>query len=687
MSFLQPSVLWALLFLSVPIVVHLFNFRRPKRLLFSHLAFVREVNQAVVQRLKLKQWLLLAARLLAVAAIVFLFAEPVILPEGSLPAGVKGGHRSVVVVVDNSLSMEAADAGGEWFQQASFLAREVLNLYQETDEFLVLAGNRPLPNASFQTRGQALESLGQLTPNGGSLQLGNLLQRAEDWFSAATHAERHLYILSDFQASTVLADSLPDSLPGSVQVHALPIGQRIPPNVYVESLALQTAVVQPGEPVALAARISNASDEDLRQIDLQLQLAGREVSIARLEALPAGETREAVLRFTPTESGWLGGQVSLKDPAVVFDNTRYFALHLPDNPKLLVVQGQTPTPQSDVLLQEVLTQFQVVKRSDRELANENLADYPVIVLMGAERLSSGVAARLADWVAGGGGLVVFPGEEVEGLNELFSRLNAGRWTGLRQYETPQQTQKPVLDHPLLAGVLAQDGGANRTFDGPAVTQMQGFTPAVGGVQQVVWALTNGSPLLFDAARGEGRVVSFTVIPSLVWSDFPLKSSFAALMYRALQYVQQQPEVLSFDLAKAPSLTLRAPGSSEVQLLDEAGLKLLPPQRTIAGRVRLSFRPMNLKPGVYAIQQQDSLLAKVAFNHAAAESQLTTITADELASHFEAAGLEIAVTTGEAGQVRQAVQQAGLGTALWRWFLVLALLALTAEVLIQKFMRP
>ena len=197
MVFLNPLVLWASLAIAVPIIVHLFNFRKPRQVLFSNLAFVRSVNQTVVQRLKLKQWLLLAARILAILALVFCFANPVI-PENE--GVVLNQDRSVVLVIDNSESMSTADPKGTLLQQARLLGEEILKAHPETDEFQVQTTAGLQYNTNFTTRELAIEALSEIDYGSNTLSLSTLLKSAGLLFTEAQNTGRQVYLLVGFPA-------------------------------------------------------------------------------------------------------------------------------------------------------------------------------------------------------------------------------------------------------------------------------------------------------------------------------------------------------------------------------------------------------------------------------------------------------------------------------------------------------
>ncbi|MFM1931110.1 MAG: hypothetical protein RL226_413, partial [Bacteroidota bacterium] len=147
MKFAHPEILWALLALAIPVIVHLFNFRKFKRIPFTNVAFLREVQQETKAKARLKHLLILAARMLAVAALVIAFAQPFI-PLGDETSG---GTRTVSVYIDNSFSMEADGKEGSLLEVARTKAAEVVSAYQATDRFQLLTND-------FEGRHQRLHS-------------------------------------------------------------------------------------------------------------------------------------------------------------------------------------------------------------------------------------------------------------------------------------------------------------------------------------------------------------------------------------------------------------------------------------------------------------------------------------------------------------------------------------------------
>src|ERR1700744_1876539 len=107
MHFLYPAFLFALLSLAIPILVHLFNFRRYQKVYFSNVQFLKQINEQQSSRRNLKERLILVSRLLALTFLVFAFARPYISNSNAKNAG---AQHTVSIFVDNSYSMETLNS-------------------------------------------------------------------------------------------------------------------------------------------------------------------------------------------------------------------------------------------------------------------------------------------------------------------------------------------------------------------------------------------------------------------------------------------------------------------------------------------------------------------------------------------------------------------------------------------------
>jgi L-asparagine transporter-like permease len=136
MQFVYPSFLFALFAIAIPIIIHLFHFRRYKKIVFSDLRFLKQVQEQNKAKQKLKDWLVLLSRILAIIFLVLAFAQP-FLPADN--ATTLKGRKAISIFVDNSFSMNNEGKEGNLLEAAKNKARAIVNAYGNDDQFQILS--------------------------------------------------------------------------------------------------------------------------------------------------------------------------------------------------------------------------------------------------------------------------------------------------------------------------------------------------------------------------------------------------------------------------------------------------------------------------------------------------------------------------------------------------------------------
>ncbi|GAB4418358.1 MAG: BatA domain-containing protein [Bacteroidia bacterium] len=684
-AFLNPAWLWGLFALAVPIIVHFFNLQRPRQVLFSNVALVKAVKKTVVRRVRFMQWLLLLLRLLAVAMIVLAFANPVLRDPGSK---VRMGSRSVAIVLDNSYSTTASNEKGAYFQQGLSLARNIIKSYSRQDEFLVMTSSDLRLNHNFAGQDDAQEALRTFGIEQRIRPHTDILDLRSSFFARSGNPLRELYFISDFQRSTVLADSQQIDLgsDSSLLIKYVPLATRPQRNVFVSRHQIRSQILMPGKPVEMSMTLVNDGETPVRDLSLRVLLEGEVVAISNFDLDPRAE-KDLVLSFTPKQTGWLGGYVELDDNPIDFDNRRYFTLYMPTREPVLVVENQ-PSANVRILYEKLFsTQFETKIVAARNLPATPLGDYRSIVLVGLTDISSGLGQQLAGYVQNGGSLLIFPGEgmNLAQVNAWLKDLRVGSFGEARSAETGLPASVADMEHPVFKGMFAA-GQEKRSFDAPLVYRYLPLTPDNGTVQNRILSLENQSPILLETQAGQGLVYTFALYPGDEWTDLHVKTLFTPLMFRLTQLMNQTRYTgSSQETGTNRPLVLRTQAQTLIILTDEAGQQFTPEQRLQNGYATLTFDRMELVEGIYRVQQGDSLLEKIAFNVNDQESRLAFATRDDLAQQLRRSGYgQIEVLEPSADAVALQIQEEKEGTSLWRICLWIVLLALVAEALLLAF---
>ncbi len=267
MKFVYPEFLYFLIAIAIPIIIHLFNFRKFKKVYFSNVQFLKEVKQETQSKSKLKHLLVLISRILAITFLVLAFAQPFI------PSNLSTNSNSNVVgiYIDNSFSMESIGENGMLLDEAKLKATEIINSYKKTDHFIVCDNNFKPESQRLLDAEDAIEKIEEIQISTSTRNLSDAVVRIKDVLNQESlESNTFLYLLSDFQKSTT--DFIKFPIDSSVSIYLLPSFSSKTNNLYIDSCWFETPSHILYQREKLNVQIQNNSNQDLENIPLKLYI-------------------------------------------------------------------------------------------------------------------------------------------------------------------------------------------------------------------------------------------------------------------------------------------------------------------------------------------------------------------------------------------------------------------------------
>ena len=258
MSFVYPQLLWGLLALLIPIIIHLFHFRRFKKVYFSNVKLLKEIKEEKSARNKVKNFLVLLSRLLAFAFLIFAFAQPFISKNDS----VKSGKKYVSIFIDNSYSMMAATEDVPLLDKTKRRAEEIVSAYGPSDQFQILTHELRGSQQRWINKDNvcnAIEEI-ELSPEVSPLSSVHLVQRQ----TAPVDDNHIVYILSDFQKSITNLELEKDT---TMEINLIPMQAIKERNISIDSAWFESVVPSINQNNRLYVKVTNHSDE--KQSDIR----------------------------------------------------------------------------------------------------------------------------------------------------------------------------------------------------------------------------------------------------------------------------------------------------------------------------------------------------------------------------------------------------------------------------------
>ena len=685
MTFLNPLVLFALAAAAIPLAIHLFNFRRPRRIDYSSLAFLVDLHTSTTRRLRIKQWLLLALRTLAIVLLVLVFSRPTLRADSSW---LGGGNWSVAVVVDPSLSMSLRNQRGAYLDQARNYAQTVITSLDPSDEVFVAT-----PGGDYiQGQTGAAELLREMDVTERTHSVSDELYRAGRYLEDnASYVNRRVYYLGDLQEST-LVDSASAMMPGSIPATLLSVTGAPTDNLAVIDVDVDSRIVEHGQPIQITATIRNFGANEVGDRPVSLFLGDRRVAQTSI-TVPARGIAEAQMTMTQQGMGWVAGTVEVEDDAFLHDNKRYFSVYVPRTRRALVVRGAGATAQfvlaalsSRLERGSVPTEYEVVENAVPP--PEALSRFDVVILLGKAEISSGERNALMRYVQTGGGLLLFPSAsaQMEDHNALFQLLGGGVAEGVVSATTgapvTAEFDNASLAHPLFEGVFAN---AEYSVESVSVQRMLRYVPR-SGTETTVVRLSNGDPLLQELRKGRGIVFVYAVAPDLSWSDLPLRGLFVPLLYRSIQYLSAGSAVQGEQLTVGQPATVTIPSTgARLRVVAPNGRDAVPEQRHLYGSAVLDLGAILTRQGVYEVRSDDAVIRLLGANIDARESDLMPASTESAVAKLTDV-LQTDVIANPASPSTMLLQAGPAGVELWKPLLLLVIVCLIAELAVSSIVR-
>ena len=425
MTFLNPLVLFGLVAAAVPVILHLLNLRKLKTVEFSTLTFLKELQQTKVRKLKIRQLLLLIIRTLLVIFIILIFARPAL--RGRMFGAIGTSARAtVVLIIDDSFSLTAADERGDRLKQVKDAALRCTDLLQEGDEIFVIRLS-DLPKVTVEPAMHDFSPvrtfITEMPPSSVRRPLSEALTSAARLFAQSNNAIKEIYIVSDFQHTLLAPGQERVKTPASlfderVKIFLVPIGTRTIPNADVDSVEVRSKILEKNRPVRVFASFRNFSPIPLHDYVVSIFLGGSRAAQSNISAEAYGSA-STEFTVTPKAAGDLAGYVEIENDAIEQDNRRYFLLRIPGQIRVAIVSDQKK--EGDYLIPALRSASEPGDSSFMRIAQIGAGNFPlldlratdVLVCANVRSFSQTDVARIAEYVRGGGGLIIFPGDPAD----------------------------------------------------------------------------------------------------------------------------------------------------------------------------------------------------------------------------------------------------------------------------------
>lgn len=621
LSFANPWFLLGAVSIGIPIYLHLYYRKTPLLKDFPSLRLIRASIEAVIRRMKLKNYLLLALRIFVIMMLVGALAKPYIGRGTAIGSGVPSAFA---VVLDNSLSMGTTVQGVSFFNSAKARAIEIIENMGPDDKAVTVLLNDPgsmLFSQLTWDKTELKESIRNATLSMSGTNLHSSLTPPLKLLSQVQSFKRAVYVITDMTKASwqsFLATYDLDRIDPGIDLILVPIGDKSPDNLAITQMTMESPIVMSGKSAATAITVSNFSERK-RSTRLSLFIDGEKKHEVPIE-IEGRVKKKVIVECVFPREGIAHVRASLPTDTLPYDDDRHLAVRVSAPMKMLLVKPdpnrQGKESGEDVFLRFALNPmnrtksavFPVESRTSREAEILEFAQYSVIFLANPGHLSDEFIVKLSDYLLKGGNVAVFLGNRAdpEWLNKSLADNPGGRYIlparifrrvgNAVSRSIAYQLTDIDYGHPTFSIFRSESNG-----DPSRARIFEFYQVRPNPLALVLARMSHGLPAIVEEQRGQGKVVLVTFPADTSWSDWPLKPTFLPFIHQMIV------GMMSSHGLETQSVK---PGTPVSMLASEEGLQKVVLTDPTGGESELSIR----KEGEGLIHFSTIATNKLGFHH-------------------------------------------------------------------------
>ncbi len=671
MIYQNPHLLYALFAIAIPILIHLFNFRKHKTIYFSSIRFLKEIKEENRKKSELKNLLILLSRILAIIFLVLAFAKPYI------PVNNTKISNDIFLYIDNSQSMDVDFGEGNLLNSAKNKAIEISQSYPSENNFYLITNDFDPKHISSYTPDAIKLQIEKIASSSKQRSITDIISRS----SSIVSNNSHLFFISDFQKNSLKIDDL-KGYEIKNKISLIPIVNKNTSNISIDSLFTEGPIFTSDNEVAIHVVIINISTKNIKDEVLFLYLDNKQKSQQYINLL-AEETKEIVFKFLTSNNRFINGEIRTEDSPITFDNNLFFTLTKSEKINVTEINSASENTAFNALFGNDTALFNFTSLKLENINHNALSKQDFIILNGVTELSSGLLSTLLSFTSNGGSLLVVPAPDLTDFNTFNILLNSlaintissktESELKINQFSTKHHIYKNVFTQALDKANYPISSRAYFLNNKKISTQIIGFANKQDFLSE--YTLEKGTIYQFSSPLDK-RYNNFTkhalFVPTLI------NMATSSILVNTPYYSIGSDKEISVNYSNTPTDIPHIKGNNIdiiPTLINKNGKQLLNPQNQIT------------KNGIYSILNNNELVDKIAFNYNTSESIMSSLTSDELEDFIAKNNIEnTTIISTENTGLKTIIKEQEIGKEYWKIALLLSLLFFAFEILLIKMIK-
>lgn len=671
MQFLYPNILWALLALLIPIIIHLFHFRRFKKVYFTNVKLLKEIKEEKSTRRQLRNLLVLLSRLLALAFLIFAFAQPFLSKNNTT----KTGKNNVSIFIDNSNSMMANSEDIPLLDKAKKKAEEIVSAYGPSDEFQIIAHELKGSQQRWISKENTIQAIEEIDLNPEVNLLSNIYKKQEQ--SQPEEGNHIIYYISDFQKTITDFEFEKDSL---TEINFIPLQSIKESNIAIDSVWFESVVPSLNQNNKLFVRVNNYGNEVQDDVRISLVQNNQTRPEGKI-SIPAQGSKVDTVNLLITQPGWQNIEIKIDDYPIQFDDSYFISFNVKATTKVLTINEGAEDKYLTAVINSI-NSFSIDNVRSSSIQYDQFKDYDLIILNDLTKISSGLASELKTFVENGGNFLFFPNSkgDIDSYNSLFNTVNCNTivdWSNETENVYRINTSEFVFSNVYTS--------TRNNLKLPTTKGKFNFNNISSRGGEFLLKYRNGQDYMTKYGRGKGNVFVSASPLDNDYNDLVVNAEiFVPLIYK-IAYSSNQNDKLAFSIGKDNFTEVtNSSTSNEIIYKITGAQEIIPRQSNLGNNTLINFNNLITKAGYYDLVLNEEKVKTLAFNFDRLESNLDYFNVSELNEEF---GENVNILDNSLNaDLGNLIKEKDQGITYWRLCLMLALLFLAIETMLLRFWK-
>ena len=679
-SFLYPSFLWASVLITIPVIIHLFNFRRYKTVYFSNVSFLQDIKQQTKSKSRLRHLLVLLTRILFILSLVVAFAQPVKVKKNQK---INNLPNKVAIYIDNSYSTNLESQNGKVIESEKNYAKSIIDAYNSNTEFYIFTNELNAQNQQKLNKKKAIEQVLNISPTHYTTKLSNVTNKIKDIISndnikLDNKTNKTVYLICDMQKTT--SDILKITNDSALNVNIVPVFPQTKNNLFVDTCWFDVPTHKINRQEILNIKITNSSNIDYNKIPVKLFVNDSLKAFSNFD-ISKNQSKTIQLNYNNYKTGLYDCRVEISDFPIVYDNVLYFSYKINNKINLLDIFDNQPNKYISALFKDD-AYINLSQEKFLNLKLGNINSYNAIILDGIKKPTSGLQQIIYDFAKLGKPVFIVPAYniDIEAYNELLKSLNQDII-----FDTSSEKikiEKVDFYNSLYKNVFAKK---EKNIDLPIVYKYLLLNNSNTTIN--IFTANNDLPLFTESKLHKAKIYLLAFPLNDKASNFVNHQLFVPTLYNFALDVNSLNQIY-YILNEANYFSVYDSITTDgvYHIIDKnKTIDIIPRSVKAENKIILNFNNLITKAGNYFIKQQNNIIDILSVNYNRKESVLEFYNIDELTKIIsEDLSSRIKLLYSQNPKIiKTKIAEISRGEPFWKYFIILSLIFLLIEILLLR----